>query len=127
MKTCLSHQREETNSLQRDSLTTGVGTGDDQQVKIIAQTDGDRNGFLRIQQWMTAIFNVDLSIGIEDRPGSFHILCHHGAGKNEIKYYQDPIIFCKDLGNSSSLLTEHGQNLLDLLLFLHQKFFEIII
>ena len=45
----------------------------------------------------------------------------------EIQCCQDPIIFCQDLGNSGCFFTEHRQDLLDLLLFLHQKFFEIII
>ena len=76
---------------------------------------------------MTAIFNVDLAIRIEDRPGGFHILCHHGAGKNKIQCCQDPIIFCQDLGNSGCFFTEYRQDLFNLLLFLHQKFFEIII
>ena len=45
METRLSHHGKKTYGFQRNSFTTGVWSGDNQEVKIIPETDINRNGF----------------------------------------------------------------------------------
>ena len=45
VKTGLSHESEQTDCLQGNSLAAGVWTGDNKQIKFITQTDIDWNDF----------------------------------------------------------------------------------
>ena len=62
MKAGLSHQGKKAHGFQGNSFTAGVGAGDDQQVEVFAQPDGDGNDLLRIQQGMAAFLDVDASV-----------------------------------------------------------------
>ena len=84
MQSRLPHQGKQSHRLQRHGLTTGIGTGDHQQVKIFTQTDINGNRLFLIQQWMTALTDLDIMLSVENR------LCgilFHGEfclGKDEV-------------------------------------------
>ena len=86
MKSCLSEQSKKSDCFQRNSFSTGVRTGNDEQRKVIAQPDVDRNYFFRIQKRVAAFFDVDTSAGIELGLGSVVGAGKLRTGKNKIKF-----------------------------------------
>ena len=53
MKTCLTHEGEEAHCFKGYGLSSGVGTGDYQKVKVPSQIDINGNDVLFIEQRMT--------------------------------------------------------------------------
>ena len=95
MQSRLPHQGKKSHCLQRHGLTTGIGTCDHQQVKIFPQTDINGNSLFLIQQWMTALTDLDVMLSVENR------LCgilFHGEfclGKNKVQRSHDLLIRSK--------------------------------
>ena len=74
METRLSHQGKKTYGFQRNGFTTGVWSGDNQEVKIIPETDVNRNGFFLIDQWMTGLCEADdPAFCVENRFTGVHV------------------------------------------------------
>ena len=92
MESRLAHQGQKAGGLQGYRFTAGIGTGDDEQIIVLSQTDGDRNHLLRIQQRMAAFFDIDASVFIELRSGGLHILCQPRFGENEVEGGQDIVV-----------------------------------
>ena len=93
MEPGLSHEGKKPHCFQRDGLSSGVGSGNDQQIKIISQADADRNDFLRVQQGVTAVLNADPPLVVEDRSGGVHVSGQRGFGEDKIQADQQFVIF----------------------------------
>ena len=104
METRLSHHGKKTYGFQRNSFTTGVWSGDNQEVKIIPETDVNRNGFFLINQWMTGLAKPDPAFCVENRFTCVHVHGKCSTGKNKIQLYHDGKIRVNSLQLSSYLL-----------------------
>ncbi len=62
--TGLSHQAEQTDSLERDGLAAGVRTGDHHHVEIVAEAEVNRHD-AACQQWMPRLLQTQPSGGID--------------------------------------------------------------
>ena len=85
VKTGLSHESEQTDCLQGNSLAAGVWTGDNKQIKFITQTDIDWNDFFLVDQGMTCFFEVDASFIIKDRFACIHFHRKRCSCKNKVQ------------------------------------------
>ena len=83
METRLSHHGKKTYGFQRNSFTTGVWSGDNQEVKIIPETDINRNGFFLIDQWMTGLAKPDPPSVL--KTGSLAFMSMASAARAKIK------------------------------------------
>ena len=104
METRLSHHGKKTYGFQRNSFTTGVWSGDNQEVKIIPETDVNRNGFFLIDQWMTGLAKPDPAFCVENRFTGVHVHGKCSTGKNKIQLYHDGKICVNSFQLSSYLL-----------------------
>ena len=74
----------------RDSrLAAGVGTGNDQQIKLAAEPYGDRNDLLGIQKRMASVLDMDASLLVEFRFAAPVMTGQGGFGKDEVQFGQD--------------------------------------
>ena len=103
VKSRLSHKCEKAHGFQGDSLAAGVGTGDDQKIKIVPQTDVYGYSLLLMDERMAGFAQVDAALLIKDRLASVHIHGERASGKNKIKLHHkfqvkgDRLPFRRDL------------------------------
>ena len=66
MKACLSHEGKQSDGFQAYGFTTGIGTGDDQKVKILSEVDVNRDYLFRRKKRMTSLSDLDIVIHIKN-------------------------------------------------------------
>ena len=75
MESGLSHEREESQSLERYRLATCVRTGHDQKIVVLTQFDVHRNNRVLLEQWVSSLPDIDDSVCVEYRFGSLVASC----------------------------------------------------
>ena len=85
MEPGLAHKGEQAHGFQGHGLSPCVGPSDDQQVKFPAQVDIDGNYLGRVQQGMASFFDVDISVGVENRLAALVMSGQPGPGKDKIQ------------------------------------------
>ena len=126
-ETGLAHQLEETDGLQAHGLTTGVRSRDDEQIEFLAEIYRDRHDFLRVDQRMTALQDIDVVVIVQHRTGGPH-------GGRQLRLREDEVELREDLDILSNLFSvwhqgagQGIQDLLDLLLFVGLELTDVII
>ena len=104
MESGLAHQSQKAGGLQGYRFTAGIRTGDDEQIIVLSQTDGDRDHLLRIQQRVTAFLNIDLPFFVEAGAGGLHIFSQLGFGENEVEGGQDIVVLVQLLSTERGLV-----------------------
>ena len=67
METGQGHQCEQTGRLERNCLSTGIGTCDDQQIELLSDTDIDRHDLLLADQRMSGFLDFDDPLAVDER------------------------------------------------------------
>ena len=93
MQTGLSHHLQKSRGLQRYGFTAGIGTGNDQLVKLFAQLHIDRNSLPGRKKGMTAFADVDIVFLIKKRPCGILRERKGSFRKGEIEKSHDFLVF----------------------------------
>ena len=67
MKSCLSHESEESDCLERYGLTSGVRSGYNEKIEVFAEVYINRDDLLCVNERMAAFFDVDIAVFIHYR------------------------------------------------------------
>ena len=127
MKTRLRHQRKQTERFERNRLTAGIRTGDDQRIEIAAQTDVDRHDLFGIEQGMARTLQIDHTVLVELRFGGIHAVGKLRLRKDERKLCDIVIIKRECRCAFRNRLRQDSQNAFDLLLFLVFKEAKLVV
>ena len=87
VQAALSHEAQQTDGLQGDSLAAGVGAGDDQGVKCVSQLYGDGHRLGLIQQGMPGPVQADTAPLPQLRAAGVQLIAQLSAGENHIKVH----------------------------------------
>ena len=93
VKSCLPHQGKESHCFQGNRLSSGVGTGYHQEIKIFSQMNVNGYHLLSGKQRMTPLADIDIMLLIEERHGCIFFHGKGCLGKNEIQEGHDFLIF----------------------------------
>ena len=113
----LSHEGKKPHGFQGNRLASGIGSGHDQQIKILPQPYVDGHDLLRIQQRVPPVLDSDMAFRIEDGAGGLHISGEHGPGEDKIQSHHQAVIVGQQFQVSGGGLAEGGQHLFYFLLF----------
>ena len=121
------HQSEQTHCLEQNCLTTGVGAGDHQGVKINAQGHIHRDDLLRVNERMPGPDQLDLPVTGDLRHRSLHLVCQTALGKVEIQLYQHLIAAADGLSIAAHRSGQLIEDAIDLLLLLAFQDLDLVI
>ena len=76
---------------------------------------------------MAGLFQMDASVGIENRLGGIHIQGESGSGKDEIQLDHDLQVSADSVDILCGLLAEVGENGFDFFLLLKFQFADVIV
>ncbi len=85
VKSCLTHEAEQTHGFKRNCLTTCVWSGYYQKMIVAAQFYADGNDLLRIQKRMAGVSQIDTLIFIKDRSITFDGIGVTSLGEDKVK------------------------------------------
>ena len=115
MKPCLSHQGEQSYRFQGNSLAAGIGSGNDQKVKVLSQVDIDGNHLLPLQERVAPLSDINIVVFIENRLRGVLLHGELGFRKYEVQVRHAFLVGRKFLYMRSSLGTQFGKDDLDFL------------
>ena len=124
---CLPHEGEQAQCFQRNSFTTGVGTGNEQCGKFFAQINIDRHDSFLIQQRMSAFLDIHIAFCIEQG------LCTvHRQGK--LCFCENKVQLCQQFQVCAELcfiLNDHnrqaGEDFFNFLPFFRLQFLDFVV
>ena len=114
----LGHQGQQTQCFQRNSLTAGVGTSDDQGIKRAAQfnVDGYRRFF--VQQGMPRLPQTDQAVPPHLGADRVHLIAQFAPGEDQIQLHQCVMVPLNVPPVGGGISGQLRQNAVDLRLFL---------
>ena len=121
METALRHKGQQADGFQSDGLAAGVGSGDDEGVKIRPQTDGDGHDALALNERMPRPLQLRCSVGADLRLHAVHPQGKPGLGEDHIQRRQHLHAQVDALSEGCGLGGKLRQNPFDLLAFLDQQ------
>ena len=125
MEAALGHEGQETQGLQGHRLTAGVGTGDDQGVKVFPQIQVVAHGGLGVQQGVAGFFQLD--VVPQHRLHAPHVGGQLGPGEDDVQGNEGAVVVLDALPEPGTVGRQLRQNALDLLLLLHLQLSQFIV
>ena len=118
MQAALGHQGQQTQCFQRNSLTAGVGAGDDQGIKRTAQFNV--NGYRRffVQQGMPRLPQTDQAVPPHLGADRVHLIAQFAPGEDQIQLHQCVMVPLNVPPVGGGISGQLRQNAVDLRLFL---------
>jgi len=127
MQSAFCHQGQKANGLERDGLAAGIGSGDDERVKITAQPNRDRHDGFAVNKRVSGPLELQFSVCSDLRLDGVHRKRELCARKNAVerdKYLKiaaDVYLVIGRLGR------ELGEDALDLLFFGEEQFAQLVV
>ena len=88
----LGHDCQQTQCFQRHRLTTRVGAGDNQRIKLASQLYVNGNHLFRVNEGMAGTTQASMTIGGQRRLNSLHLIGQMRLGKDNIEFQQHLVI-----------------------------------
>ena len=92
VQAALGHQGQQTQCFQRNSLTAGVGAGDDQGIKSAPQFDVDGHRRFFVQQRMAGLPQADQAVSPHLGPDGVHFVAQFAPGKDQVQLHQGVVV-----------------------------------
>ena len=92
MQAALGHQGQQTQCFQRNGLATGVGAGDDQRIKRVAQFNINRYRRFFVQQGVPRLPQTDQAVPPHLGADRVHLIAQFATGEDQIQLHQRVMI-----------------------------------
>ena len=89
------HHGKQTDGLQGDGLSSGVGTGYHQCPEVLPQFHVDRHYFLRVYQRMSGLSEFQIIVFVHLRLFGLHLHRQPSLCKDDVQVHQDPLVVQK--------------------------------
>ena len=127
VQTALGHDRQQSQRLEAHGLAAGIGAGDDQGIKRVAQLDVDGHGLFGVQQRVPGTPQMDAAVPAQGRTGGVHFIAQLAPGKDQIQMHHGVVVPLDILPVGRRLGGELRQDPLDLLFLLGLELDELVV
>ena len=127
MKTRLRHEGQQTERFERNCLTAGVRTGDNEHFVILPERNRNRHDGLRVEQRMTCAVKFDFLLFGNLRGSGVHLIGQRCTGENERQFGDIEVIEDDRRPRNGNACGQVAENAFDFVRFLAFEFAQFVV